>query len=53
MKVEMINKGLRPCVQNGNKSDLSFKSPLGVFSKCLQGFIDSTKQKLQAEPFVA
>lgn len=49
----MISKGLRPCVQHGNEPEPAIKAPRWVFGKCLKRFIDSGKQNLQGDPFVA
>ena len=53
MEVEVISKGLRPGVQHGNKPKPAIKMPFGVFGKCLKCFIDSGKQNLQGNSFVA
>jgi len=52
MEMEMIDKSLRPCVQDRDKSESSFKPPLRIFGKCLKGLIDSSKQDVEGDSFV-
>ena len=36
-------------MQDGDKTELSAKSPLGVFGKGLEGVIDSCKQNVESD----
>ncbi len=53
MEMEMVRKVLRPSVQHGNKPEFAAKAPLWVFGKCLQRFINRSKQEFQGYSFVA
>ena len=48
----MINECLGPSVQDRDKSEPTFKSPLRVFGKGLKGLIDSGKQDIEGRFFV-
>jgi hypothetical protein len=52
VQMEMIDKCLRPCMQNADESKPAFKSPLRIFGKGLKGLIDSGKQDVQGCFFV-
>ncbi len=53
MEMEMVYKVLRAGVQHGNEPDFATKVPLWVFGKCLQCFINRSKQEFQRDSFVA
>ena len=50
--MEMVDERLRPGVQNADKAEPAFKSPLRIFGKSLKGLIDSGKQDVECCFFV-
>jgi hypothetical protein len=50
--MEMVDERLRPSMQNADKSEPAFKSPLRIFGKGLKGLIDSGKQDVHGHLFV-
>ncbi len=53
MEMKMVHKLLSPGVQHGNESDPAMKMPLWVFGKCLQCFVNRSKQEFQGNSFIA
>jgi hypothetical protein len=50
--MEVVDERLRPGMQDADEPQLSFKSPLVILCKGLQGLIDSGKQDIQGGIFV-
>ena len=52
MEMKVFQQNLRPGMKNGNKAELAFKLPSGVFRELLKSLINGAEEDIEADLFV-